>query len=155
MIKLTGCRRITKVAGPDLELNLSQQMVSLYNLQFSSTNSLLIPFPLNTKNNYCKNVLVIVSVVLWIKCTSRCNKDHTLTSGCCVLCRRSRRQLMAPLNKDCQFGFPPETGEDPPDLDTAIAYYQLDDTSNGVFPPLPVRGCLATGKSNSGISLRS
>ncbi|XP_008314559.1 putative bifunctional UDP-N-acetylglucosamine transferase and deubiquitinase ALG13 isoform X2 [Cynoglossus semilaevis] len=51
--------------------------------------------------------------------------------------RRSRRQLMAPLNKDCQFGFPPETGEDPPDLDTAIAYYQLDDTSNGVFPPLP------------------
>uniref|UniRef100_A0A3P8WZ28 ubiquitinyl hydrolase 1 n=1 Tax=Cynoglossus semilaevis TaxID=244447 RepID=A0A3P8WZ28_CYNSE len=55
--------------------------------------------------------------------------------------RRSRRQLMAPLNKDCQFGFPPETGEDPPDLDTAIAYYQLDDTSNGVFPPLPVRGC--------------
>lgn len=29
--------------------------------------------------------------------------------------------------------------EEPADLDAAIAYYQLDDASDAVFPPLPVR----------------
>lgn len=53
------------------------------------------------------------------------------------LFRRSRRQLAA-LSKDCQFGFPAE-GEEPADLDTALAYYQLDDSSDAVFPTLPVR----------------
>ncbi|XP_040002500.1 putative bifunctional UDP-N-acetylglucosamine transferase and deubiquitinase ALG13 isoform X1 [Xiphias gladius] len=51
--------------------------------------------------------------------------------------RRSRRQLVAALNKECQFGFPAETVEEPADLDAAIAYYQLDDASDAVFPPLP------------------
>ncbi|XP_062244220.1 putative bifunctional UDP-N-acetylglucosamine transferase and deubiquitinase ALG13 isoform X2 [Platichthys flesus] len=51
--------------------------------------------------------------------------------------RRSRRQLVAAINKDCQFGYPAETGEEPGDLDSAITYYQLDDASDAVFPPLP------------------
>ncbi|XP_034444876.1 putative bifunctional UDP-N-acetylglucosamine transferase and deubiquitinase ALG13 isoform X2 [Hippoglossus hippoglossus] len=51
--------------------------------------------------------------------------------------RRSRRQLVAAINKDCQFGYPAETGEESADLDTAITYYQLDDASDAVFPPLP------------------
>uniref|UniRef100_A0A3P8TJH6 ubiquitinyl hydrolase 1 n=1 Tax=Amphiprion percula TaxID=161767 RepID=A0A3P8TJH6_AMPPE len=51
--------------------------------------------------------------------------------------RRSRRQLA--LNKEVQFGFPAEAVEEPADLDVAIAYYQLDDANDGVFPPLPVR----------------
>ncbi|XP_006806663.1 putative bifunctional UDP-N-acetylglucosamine transferase and deubiquitinase ALG13 [Neolamprologus brichardi] len=50
--------------------------------------------------------------------------------------RRSRRQLAAALNKECQFGFP-EAVEEPADLDAAISYYQLDGASDGVFPPLP------------------
>ncbi|KAG7217977.1 hypothetical protein INR49_020725 [Caranx melampygus] len=50
--------------------------------------------------------------------------------------RRSRRQLVAALNKE--FTFTPETGEEPADLDAAMAYYQLDDASDAVFPPLPV-----------------
>uniref|UniRef100_A0A3B4VH42 ubiquitinyl hydrolase 1 n=1 Tax=Seriola dumerili TaxID=41447 RepID=A0A3B4VH42_SERDU len=49
--------------------------------------------------------------------------------------RRSRRQLVAALNKECQFGFLPETVEEPADLDAAIAYYQLDDVSD--FPKGP------------------
>ncbi|KAF3688224.1 putative bifunctional UDP-N-acetylglucosamine transferase and deubiquitinase ALG13 [Channa argus] len=49
--------------------------------------------------------------------------------------RRSRRQLAAALNKECQFSFT-EAVEEPPDLDTAIAYYQLDDGNDTVFPPL-------------------
>lgn len=60
---------------------------------------------------------------------------------CFVCCRsfsRSRRQLAA-LNKDCQFGFSAEAVEEPTDLDPTIAYYQLDDGSDAVFPPLPVR----------------
>ncbi|XP_026010618.1 putative bifunctional UDP-N-acetylglucosamine transferase and deubiquitinase ALG13 [Astatotilapia calliptera] len=51
--------------------------------------------------------------------------------------RRTRRQLAAALNKECQFGFP-EAVEEPADLDAAISYYQLDGASDGVFPPLPV-----------------
>ncbi|XP_074487052.1 putative bifunctional UDP-N-acetylglucosamine transferase and deubiquitinase ALG13 isoform X1 [Sebastes fasciatus] len=51
--------------------------------------------------------------------------------------RRSRRQLAAALNKECQFGFPAETGEEPADLDATMAYYQLDEASDAIFPPLP------------------
>ncbi|KAM6939558.1 LOW QUALITY PROTEIN: putative bifunctional UDP-N-acetylglucosamine transferase and deubiquitinase ALG13 [Xenentodon cancila] len=51
--------------------------------------------------------------------------------------RRSRRQLAAALNKECQFGFPAEVVEEPADLDAAIAYYQLDDANEAIFPPLP------------------
>lgn len=54
------------------------------------------------------------------------------------LFRRSRRQLAA-LNKDGQFGFSAEAEEEPADLDPTIAYYQLDDSADTVFPPLPVR----------------
>lgn len=54
--------------------------------------------------------------------------------------RRSRRQLAAALNKECQFGFP-EAVEEPADLDAAISYYQLDGAGDGVFPPLPVSMC--------------
>uniref|UniRef100_A0A667WG48 ubiquitinyl hydrolase 1 n=1 Tax=Myripristis murdjan TaxID=586833 RepID=A0A667WG48_9TELE len=51
---------------------------------------------------------------------------------------RSRRQLAAALNKDCQFGFSAETGEEEPaDLEGNITYYQLDDANEAVFPPLP------------------
>lgn len=51
---------------------------------------------------------------------------------------RSRRQLAAALNKECQFSFS-EAVEEPDDLDAAMAYYQLDDGNDTVFPPLPVR----------------
>ncbi|XP_018530205.1 putative bifunctional UDP-N-acetylglucosamine transferase and deubiquitinase ALG13 isoform X2 [Lates calcarifer] len=51
--------------------------------------------------------------------------------------RRSRRQLVAALNKECQFGFTADSVEESADLDAAIAYYQLDDTGDTVFPPLP------------------
>ncbi|KAM3865331.1 putative bifunctional UDP-N-acetylglucosamine transferase and deubiquitinase ALG13 [Diretmus argenteus] len=51
--------------------------------------------------------------------------------------RRSRRQLAAALNKECQFGFQSETGEEePPDLEGSITYY-LEDGNEAVFPPLP------------------
>ncbi|XP_041642200.1 putative bifunctional UDP-N-acetylglucosamine transferase and deubiquitinase ALG13 isoform X2 [Cheilinus undulatus] len=49
--------------------------------------------------------------------------------------RRSRRQLAA-LNKECQFGFPTEASEEPTDLDATMAYYQLDDGGEAVFPQL-------------------
>uniref|UniRef100_A0A8C9XF70 ubiquitinyl hydrolase 1 n=1 Tax=Sander lucioperca TaxID=283035 RepID=A0A8C9XF70_SANLU len=53
--------------------------------------------------------------------------------------RRSRRQLAAALNKECQFGFSAETVDESSDLDGNITYYQLDNGSEAVFPPLPVR----------------
>ncbi|XP_037830580.1 putative bifunctional UDP-N-acetylglucosamine transferase and deubiquitinase ALG13 [Kryptolebias marmoratus] len=70
--------------------------------------------------------------------------------------RRSRRQLGAALNKECQFGFPAETVDEPADLDAAIAYYQLDDANEAVFPtlsgtavaPPPTIGALPTPGSS-------
>lgn len=54
------------------------------------------------------------------------------------LSRRTRRQLAAVLNKDGQFGFSAEAVEEPADLETAMAYYQLDD-AEAILPPLAVR----------------
>ncbi|XP_037546074.1 putative bifunctional UDP-N-acetylglucosamine transferase and deubiquitinase ALG13 [Nematolebias whitei] len=50
--------------------------------------------------------------------------------------RRSRRQLGSSLNKECQFGFPADAVDEPADLDAAIAYYQLDDANDAIYPPL-------------------
>uniref|UniRef100_A0A3P9AS60 ubiquitinyl hydrolase 1 n=1 Tax=Maylandia zebra TaxID=106582 RepID=A0A3P9AS60_9CICH len=63
--------------------------------------------------------------------------------------RRSRRQLAAALNKECQFGFP-EAVEEPADLDAAISYYQLDGAGDGVFPPLPVSMCWEKSSDDGG-----
>ncbi|CAF93332.1 unnamed protein product [Tetraodon nigroviridis] len=49
--------------------------------------------------------------------------------------RRSRRHLAA-LNKECPLSF---SGEEPPDLDPGLAYYQLDQGADAVFSSLPVR----------------
>ncbi|XP_024123033.1 putative bifunctional UDP-N-acetylglucosamine transferase and deubiquitinase ALG13 isoform X3 [Oryzias melastigma] len=53
----------------------------------------------------------------------------------CHRSRRTRRQLAAVLNKDGQFGFSAEAVEEPADLETAMAYYQLDD-AEAILPPL-------------------
>ncbi|XP_012714078.2 putative bifunctional UDP-N-acetylglucosamine transferase and deubiquitinase ALG13 [Fundulus heteroclitus] len=49
--------------------------------------------------------------------------------------RRSRRHLL--VNKECQFGFPADGVEETADLDPPIAYYQLEDANEAIFPPLP------------------
>lgn len=51
---------------------------------------------------------------------------------------RSRRQLAA-LDKESQYGFSADVGEEPPDLDPALSYYQLDEGPDAVFTPLLVR----------------
>ncbi|XP_047431762.1 putative bifunctional UDP-N-acetylglucosamine transferase and deubiquitinase ALG13 isoform X2 [Mugil cephalus] len=51
--------------------------------------------------------------------------------------RRSRRQLAAAINKECQFGFAAEAVEESPDLEAAMAYYQLEDAGDAIYPPLP------------------
>ncbi|XP_015226921.1 PREDICTED: putative bifunctional UDP-N-acetylglucosamine transferase and deubiquitinase ALG13 [Cyprinodon variegatus] len=50
--------------------------------------------------------------------------------------RRSRRHLVA-VNKECQFGFPAEAVDESADMDPPVAYYQLEDSNEGVFPALP------------------
>lgn len=55
-----------------------------------------------------------------------------------VVFSRSRRQLAA-LDKESQYGFSAEVGEEHPDLDPTLSYYQLDDGADGVFTPLLVR----------------
>lgn len=65
-----------------------------------------------------------------------------------VVFSRSRRQLAA-LDKDGQqYGFPPDVGEEPPDLDPALSYYQLDDGADAVFTPMLVRMLAVSIASN-------
>uniref|UniRef100_A0A671TCM1 ubiquitinyl hydrolase 1 n=1 Tax=Sparus aurata TaxID=8175 RepID=A0A671TCM1_SPAAU len=66
---------------------------------------------------------------------------------------RSRRQLAA-LNKDCQFGFSTDAVDETTDLDPTIAYYQLDDGGDGVFPPLPGQAVPPAPPPPSGSSYR-
>ncbi|KAM8772294.1 putative bifunctional UDP-N-acetylglucosamine transferase and deubiquitinase ALG13 isoform 2-T2 [Acanthopagrus schlegelii] len=67
--------------------------------------------------------------------------------------RRSRRQLAA-LNKDCHFGFSTDAVDETTDLDPTIAYYQLDDGSDGVFPPLTGQAVPPAPPPPSGSSYR-
>uniref|UniRef100_A0A672ZXU3 ubiquitinyl hydrolase 1 n=1 Tax=Sphaeramia orbicularis TaxID=375764 RepID=A0A672ZXU3_9TELE len=50
--------------------------------------------------------------------------------------RRSRRHLAA-LNKDCAFGFPGDAVDESADLESAMAFYQLDDGGEGSTIPPP------------------
>ncbi|KAM8843413.1 putative bifunctional UDP-N-acetylglucosamine transferase and deubiquitinase ALG13 isoform 4-T4 [Synchiropus picturatus] len=50
--------------------------------------------------------------------------------------RRSRRHLVAGLDKECQFGFATDAGEESSDLDAGMAYYQLEDGTDGVYTSL-------------------
>ncbi|XP_056136570.1 putative bifunctional UDP-N-acetylglucosamine transferase and deubiquitinase ALG13 [Lampris incognitus] len=58
--------------------------------------------------------------------------------NCAFRSRRSRRQFTAAINKPCQFGYSTEAGEESPqDLDGGVAYYQLEEAGDAIYPPLP------------------
>lgn len=81
--------------------------------------------------------------------SDRCLLNCFECSNCVLvgLFSRSRRQLAATLNKECQFGFSAEAVEEPADLDAAIAYYQLDEAGDTVFSPLQVRTKTLVGQT--------
>uniref|UniRef100_A0A8C8VF50 N-acetylglucosaminyldiphosphodolichol N-acetylglucosaminyltransferase n=1 Tax=Pelusios castaneus TaxID=367368 RepID=A0A8C8VF50_9SAUR len=49
---------------------------------------------------------------------------------------RSRRQMQC-VNKECQYGFVPETGEEPQGLEETITFYEIEE-DEAAFPALPV-----------------
>ncbi|XP_061103515.1 putative bifunctional UDP-N-acetylglucosamine transferase and deubiquitinase ALG13 isoform X1 [Conger conger] len=51
-------------------------------------------------------------------------------------CSRSRRQMHS-VNKECQFSFVPEAGEDAQDLEGNITFYEIEEGDEAAFPPLP------------------
>ncbi|NXD15167.1 OTUD4 protein, partial [Nothocercus nigrocapillus] len=50
---------------------------------------------------------------------------------------RSRRQMQC-VNKECQYGFVPENGEDPQGSDETITFYEIEEGDETAFPALPV-----------------
>ncbi|KAJ7310200.1 hypothetical protein JRQ81_007093 [Phrynocephalus forsythii] len=52
---------------------------------------------------------------------------------------RSRRQMQC-INQECQYGFSPETGEDPQGLEETITFYEIEEGDDTAFPPLPNQG---------------
>ncbi|XP_076836755.1 putative bifunctional UDP-N-acetylglucosamine transferase and deubiquitinase ALG13 isoform X3 [Brachyhypopomus gauderio] len=49
---------------------------------------------------------------------------------------RSRRQMHS-VNKECQFSFVPEPGEDSPDLDGSITFFDIEEPDENAFSPVP------------------
>ncbi|KYO38294.1 putative bifunctional UDP-N-acetylglucosamine transferase and deubiquitinase ALG13 isoform B [Alligator mississippiensis] len=52
---------------------------------------------------------------------------------------RSRRQMQC-VNKECQYGFVPENGEEPQGLEETITFYEIEEGDETAFPALPSQG---------------
>ncbi|XP_075018807.1 UDP-N-acetylglucosamine transferase subunit ALG13-like [Calonectris borealis] len=50
---------------------------------------------------------------------------------------RSRRQMQC-VNKECQYGFVPENGEEPQGPEETITFYEIEGEDDTAFPTLPV-----------------
>ncbi|XP_060548139.1 putative bifunctional UDP-N-acetylglucosamine transferase and deubiquitinase ALG13 [Pantherophis guttatus] len=51
---------------------------------------------------------------------------------------RSRRQMQC-VNKECQYGFSPENGEEPPGVEETMTFYEIEEGDDANFPALPIR----------------
>ncbi|XP_064374009.1 putative bifunctional UDP-N-acetylglucosamine transferase and deubiquitinase ALG13 [Dromaius novaehollandiae] len=52
---------------------------------------------------------------------------------------RSRRQMQC-MNKECQYGFVPENGEEPQGSEETITFYEIEEGDETAFPALPSQG---------------
>ncbi|XP_071899204.1 LOW QUALITY PROTEIN: UDP-N-acetylglucosamine transferase subunit ALG13 [Anas platyrhynchos] len=52
---------------------------------------------------------------------------------------RSRRQMQC-VNKECQYGFVPENGEEPQGSEETITFYEIEEGDESAFPALPSQG---------------
>ncbi|KAM6252561.1 UDP-N-acetylglucosamine transferase subunit ALG13-like [Spheniscus humboldti] len=52
---------------------------------------------------------------------------------------RSRRQMQC-VNKECQYGFVPENGEEPQGPEETITFYEIEGEDDTAFPTLPSQG---------------
>ncbi|XP_022522235.2 putative bifunctional UDP-N-acetylglucosamine transferase and deubiquitinase ALG13 [Astyanax mexicanus] len=50
--------------------------------------------------------------------------------------RRSRRQMHS-VNKECQFGFVPDPGEDAQDIEGAMTFYEMEEADENAFSTIP------------------
>lgn len=50
---------------------------------------------------------------------------------------------MQSVNKECQFSFVPETGEEAQDLEQNITFYEMEDADGNTFSPIAVGVTLA------------
>lgn len=50
---------------------------------------------------------------------------------------RSRRHMQC-VNKECQYGFVPENGEEPQGLEETITFYEIEEGGDTAFPALSV-----------------
>ncbi|XP_060746900.1 putative bifunctional UDP-N-acetylglucosamine transferase and deubiquitinase ALG13 isoform X2 [Tachysurus vachellii] len=63
--------------------------------------------------------------------------------------RRSRRQMQS-VNKECQFSFVPESGEEAQDLEESITFYEMEEADENSFTPIAgqaVAGTMVPGPS--------
>lgn len=42
------------------------------------------------------------------------------------------------VNKECQYGFVPDNGEEPQGLEETITFYEIEEGDDTTFPALPV-----------------
>ncbi|XP_046724502.1 putative bifunctional UDP-N-acetylglucosamine transferase and deubiquitinase ALG13 isoform X4 [Silurus meridionalis] len=57
---------------------------------------------------------------------------------------RSRRQMQSSVNKECQFSFVPESGEEAQDLEESISFYEMEEADENVFSPIAGQAVAST-----------
>ncbi|XP_074962772.1 UDP-N-acetylglucosamine transferase subunit ALG13 [Phalacrocorax aristotelis] len=69
----------------------------------------------------------------------RCYQSYDSFSCRSCSYSRSRRQMQC-VNKECQYGFVPESGEEPQGPEETITFYEIEGEDDAAFPTLPSPG---------------
>nr|XP_020640099.1 putative bifunctional UDP-N-acetylglucosamine transferase and deubiquitinase ALG13 [Pogona vitticeps] len=83
-----------------------------------------------------RNNLVGSEIAFYPTAGKRCYQSYDNFSYRSRSYSRSRRQMQC-INKECQYGFSPEAGEDPQGLEETITFYEIEEGDDTSFPPLP------------------
>lgn len=84
------------------------------------------------------SILQDISVELFLFFSQQTSFMQLLTKWVKLCMYRSRRRQMHSLNKEC-LSCVPEPGEETQDIEGSITFYEIEETDESAFPPIPVR----------------
>nr|XP_008117428.1 PREDICTED: putative bifunctional UDP-N-acetylglucosamine transferase and deubiquitinase ALG13 [Anolis carolinensis] len=86
-----------------------------------------------------RNNIVGPEIAFYPTAGKRCYQSYDNFSYRSRSYSRSRRQMQC-VNKECQYGFSPENGEEPQGLEETITFYEIEEGDDTTFPALPNQG---------------
>ncbi|XP_044283117.1 putative bifunctional UDP-N-acetylglucosamine transferase and deubiquitinase ALG13 [Varanus komodoensis] len=86
-----------------------------------------------------RNNMVGPEIAFYPAAGKRCYQSYDNFSYRSRSYSRSRRQMQC-VNKECQYGFSPENGEESRGLEETITFYEIEEGDDTTFPALPNQG---------------